>query len=34
VEHHLESILAKLDVESRVDAVAAARRLGVLAKNG
>ena len=34
VEHHLESILAKLEVESRVDAVAAARRLGVLAKNG
>jgi len=34
VEHHLESILAKLDVDSRVDAVAAARRLGVLAKNG
>jgi DNA-binding CsgD family transcriptional regulator len=34
VEHHLESILAKLGVDSRVDAVAAARRLGVLAKNG
>jgi len=34
VEHHLESILAKLDVESRADAVAAARRLGMLAKDG
>ena len=34
VEHHLEAILAKLDVESRADAVAAARRLGMLAKDG
>ncbi|HEV7578494.1 MAG TPA: AAA family ATPase [Caldimonas sp.] len=34
VEHHLESILAKLAVGSRSDAVAAARRLGLLAKDG
>ena len=34
VEHHLESILAKLAVASRADAVAAARRLGLLAKDG
>jgi DNA-binding NarL/FixJ family response regulator len=34
VEHHVESILAKLEVGSRADAVAAARRLGLLGKNG
>ena len=34
VEHHIESILAKLAVASRADAVAAARRLGLLAKDG
>ena len=34
VDHHVESILAKLEVGSRGDAVAAARRLGLLAKNG
>jgi len=30
VDHHLESILAKLEVASRAEAVAAARRLGIL----
>jgi len=34
VEHHLESILAKLEVGSRTDAVRAAQRLGMLAKDG
>ena len=34
VEHHIESILDKLAVASRADAVAAARRLGLLAKDG
>ena len=34
VEHHLESILAKLEVGSRGDAVRAAQRLGMLAKDG
>ena len=34
VEHHVESILAKLEVGSRAEAVAAARRLGLVAKNG
>jgi len=34
VEHHLESILAKLEVGSRADAVRAAQRLGMLAKDG
>ena len=34
VEHHVESILAKLEVGSRAEAVEAARRLGLLAKNG
>jgi DNA-binding CsgD family transcriptional regulator/tetratricopeptide (TPR) repeat protein len=34
VDHHVESILAKLEVGSRADAVAAARRMGLLAKNG
>ena len=33
VEHHVESILAKLEVGSRAEAVVAARRLGLLAKN-
>jgi DNA-binding CsgD family transcriptional regulator len=34
VDHHVEAILAKLGVDSRADAVAAARRLGLLAKDG
>jgi len=34
VEHHVEAILAKLDVTSRGEAVAAARRRGLLPKNG
>ena len=34
VEHHVESILAKLGAASRAEAVATARRLGLLAKNG
>jgi DNA-binding NarL/FixJ family response regulator len=31
VEHHVSSVLRKLDAEDRVAAVAAARRIGVLA---
>ncbi|MBV9891622.1 MAG: AAA family ATPase [Rhizobacter sp.] len=34
IEHHVESILAKLEVGSRAEAVTAARRLGLLAQNG
>ena len=30
VDHHLAAILAKLDAASRTEAVAAARRLGIL----
>lgn len=34
VDHHVSAILAKLRVESRQDAAAAARRLGLAAKDG
>jgi DNA-binding CsgD family transcriptional regulator len=34
VDHHLASILAKLDTPTRRDAVAAARRLGILPQDG
>jgi DNA-binding CsgD family transcriptional regulator len=34
IDHHLAAILAKLSVESRTEAVAAARRLGILPQHG